>query len=946
MQERNMRLNLKMRLNRKSGAIAAAIAGISFATVARATTFTTPEFEGAQIEPGDAFEDDGGAFLELRGAANQFADFGIMDFNAGALNIPSGQQVTSVNPTMNLTLHIDNFDEPTQNQTLSFFLATDTNQAEVQNGSTLLSWEPNSTFAGGLNSPGQPGSFAAGTQLFSLGSTTYTTGQADATALPVSFTLNTAEQQAIQQEVNTGGTVRLVVATSETDGGFTSFYSFANSATANIPQLSLDLNTGVGSSNTSRLFVNTAGTKTASINVGTMLTDHGAPQFCVLQGGSATTSVTLGNSSTTTGDNLTYTLTNTNASASVTSPGPDPIVPGGTAKATVGFGASNTALEAGNAITGSVTITNNSNVATDATPVTVNINPTLVLQERFVDSLGGSTNSPGSAPNVGKVLVGTTGSVTASITTDNPVNLNDFTNDALTTVTLNPNMTSTPFVVDDFFTKQPVGTITATSPNSSVGTTFDGTESENVSGHVAVTVSGIYGNNTPVTENGVTQNYTPNFTAFGQAAITGDGLAGENDSMDVYLQWQGYQAASVTANTSPSSPLVVTANSTAMATLTNAATNDNIFMTNNNGLRAGAVVTNTGSFDQTWSSGGWTLAGFTDNSAIPGSQSVGDPDSHGLSATVDFNASNQMINGTYGETLIVDLENEQDIQGATANDLAPVVFNLQTAVNDANGTGAGTYTLSGGTLVAGPTHLTGSFTQTGGKSTFTNITGTGQLAISGGSVTLASGGGDSAVSSLSISGGGLLDIANNSMIISYAAGTQSTTDATIRGYLVSGYAGGTLAGASGITSSTAAVTPGFAVGYADGADGVVSGLSSGQIELKYTLYGDANLDGVVSGDDFSILVGNLGKSDAAWDKGDFNYDGVVSGDDFSLLVGNLGKAANGADIAIPAGDLAAIDAFAAANGLLADVPEPASMGILALSGIAILSRRTRRMRPC
>jgi hypothetical protein len=937
-----MQLNWKMRLDRKSAALAAAIAGISFAAVARATTFSTTEFEGAQIENDGAFEDDGGQFLELRGSTNKFADFGILDFNSSALGIPAGQQVTGVNPTMNLTLHVDNFDDPTQNQTLSFFLATDANPAEVQSGSTALAWEPNSTFAGGLNSPGQPGSFAAGTQLFSLGTATYITGQPDATALPVSFNLNTAEQQAIQQQVNTGGAVRLVVTTSETDGGFSSFYGYANSTTADIAKLSLDLNTGVGTSNTSKLYVNTPGTKTASINVGTALGDHGG-QFCVLQGGSAISTVMLGNSNTVTGDTLNYTLSSTNASGSVTSPGPDPIASGGTAQATVGFTKADTALEAGNAITGSVTITNISNVATDPTPVTVNINSTLVLQERFVDTLGGSTNSPSSAPNVGKVLVGTTGSVTASITTDNPVNLSDFTNDALTTVTLNPNQTSAPFVQDDIFTKQPVATLTATSPNGTVGTTFDDTESENVTGHVAVMVSGIYGNNTPVTENGVTQNYTADFANFGQANITGDGLPGENDSMDVYMQWQGYQAASVTGNAFPSSPLVVVPNSTATATLTNAATNDNIFMTNNNGLRAGAVVTNTSSFDQTWSSGGWTLTGFANNSAILGSQSVGDANSHSISATVGFNASSQMINGTYGETIIVDLENEQDIQGATQNDLAPVVFNLQTTVNDANGTGAGTYTLNGGTLVAGATHLTGSFTQSGGRSTFTNITGTGQLAINGGSVTLAFGGGDSSVSSLSISGSGLLDITNNSAIINYAAGTQAATDASIRGYLVSGYAGGTLTGTTGITSSTAAVTPGFAVGYADGADGVVAGLSSGQIELKYTRYGDANLDGVVSGDDFTILVGNLGKSVSRWDQGDFNYDGVVSGDDFTLLVGNLGKAANGADITLPAADLAAIDAFAAANGLtLPSVPEPASMGILALSGIAMLSRRTRR----
>jgi fibronectin-binding autotransporter adhesin len=232
-----------------------------------------------------------------------------------------------------------------------------------------------------------------------------------------------------------------------------------------------------------------------------------------------------------------------------------------------------------------------------------------------------------------------------------------------------------------------------------------------------------------------------------------------------------------------------------------------------------------------------------------------------------------------------------------------------------------------------------------GNSTLGSLTGTGTLSISPASgsnkVTLATNSGQSTEGGLTIANNSTLDITNNHMIITYAAGTQATVDSTIRGYLISGYAGGLWNGATGIESSAAAANSGFAVGYADGADGIVAGLSSGQLELKYTRYGDANLDGVVSGDDFSILVGNLGKSVSGWDKGDFNYDGVVSGDDFSLLVGNLGKAANGADITLPASDLAAIDAFAAANGLMADVPEPASAGLLLAAGLGFMGRRRR-----
>jgi hypothetical protein len=62
-----------------------------------------------------------------------------------------------------------------------------------------------------------------------------------------------------------------------------------------------------------------------------------------------------------------------------------------------------------------------------------------------------------------------------------------------------------------------------------------------------------------------------------------------------------------------------------------------------------------------------------------------------------------------------------------------------------------------------------------------------------------------------------------------------------------------------------------------------------------------------------------------------------------LLVGNLGKAANGSDVTLPAADLVAIDAFAAANNLtLPSVPEPATLSVLAIGAIGVLSRRRRR----
>jgi hypothetical protein len=113
----------------------------------------------------------------------------------------------------------------------------------------------------------------------------------------------------------------------------------------------------------------------------------------------------------------------------------------------------------------------------------------------------------------------------------------------------------------------------------------------------------------------------------------------------------------------------------------------------------------------------------------------------------------------------------------------------------------------------------------------------------------------------------------------------------------------------------------------------------------YTLLGDANLDGVVNAIDFGILAANFNKGVTGWDQGDFNYDNVVSAIDFGELAANFNKGATGTSVGLPAYDDPAILAFAAANGLLADVPEPTSLALLALGTTGILSRRRHPREP-
>jgi beta-glucanase (GH16 family) len=140
---------------------------------------------------------------------------------------------------------------------------------------------------------------------------------------------------------------------------------------------------------------------------------------------------------------------------------------------------------------------------------------------------------------------------------------------------------------------------------------------------------------------------------------------------------------------------------------------------------------------------------------------------------------------------------------------------------------------------------------------------------------------------LQINGNGSLNINSYWVIVNYGGNADPLP--AIEANLATGYSDGAWTG-TGINSTAAAISSGrFAVGAADGADGDVSGVSAGQIEIFYTLYGDANLDGAVNSVDFGDLAANFGKSSKTWDQGDFNYDGTVNSVDFGLLAGNFGK---------------------------------------------------------
>jgi fibronectin-binding autotransporter adhesin len=258
-----------------------------------------------------------------------------------------------------------------------------------------------------------------------------------------------------------------------------------------------------------------------------------------------------------------------------------------------------------------------------------------------------------------------------------------------------------------------------------------------------------------------------------------------------------------------------------------------------------------------------------------------------------------------------------------------------------NKTGSGTLVLSGNNSYKLGTNVSVGTLQVGAADA---IPSTGGITLqSGGVMQFASSIGGVTTSSLSIDSLSDLDITNNHLFINYPSGQDPIS--SIAALINTGYSSGAWNGVGGIISTTAQTNPSYGIGYADSADpNNPAGLPTDTIEIAYTLLGDANLDGKVNGSDFTLMAANFNDSVTnGWDEGDFNYSNNVNGEDFVLLADNFNDFAS--QSAVSASDLAALDSFAAANGISpTSVPEPTCGVAMVVGVVSLLQTRLRSRR--
>ncbi|HEY7116306.1 MAG TPA: autotransporter-associated beta strand repeat-containing protein [Tepidisphaeraceae bacterium] len=276
------------------------------------------------------------------------------------------------------------------------------------------------------------------------------------------------------------------------------------------------------------------------------------------------------------------------------------------------------------------------------------------------------------------------------------------------------------------------------------------------------------------------------------------------------------------------------------------------------------------------------------------------------------------------------------VTNSTGNDIpiGALGGSSPTAVLGGGSAGSPRYTigaLNTNTTFAGQVTGNASITKTGtGTLTLTGAnTYTGPTTVTGGTLVLGTTAQEPIFGGATVTTPAYADVRGGKIAFKYE-GDASALVATVLGTLDAGYDQTPQFSDGPIRSTTLAA--GRVLGWRDNA-------AASQVEVAYTLSGDANLDYVVDFNDLVALAQSYNVADGSrvWAQGDFTYDGNVDFNDLVALAQNYNstlpaQAIPGASAAFQA-DLAA--AFAS-------VPEPTGLSALALLGYLLARRRRER----
>ncbi|MBA2708806.1 MAG: hypothetical protein H0U59_13460 [Gemmatimonadaceae bacterium] len=133
-----------------------------------------------------------------------------------------------------------------------------------------------------------------------------------------------------------------------------------------------------------------------------------------------------------------------------------------------------------------------------------------------------------------------------------------------------------------------------------------------------------------------------------------------------------------------------------------------------------------------------------------------------------------------------------------------------------------------------------------------------------------------------------LNLNDNDLIVEY--GTNPSAYGDVRALVLGGFGGTT--GINSGTSNGTQILALFDNALLGATEWLGEPVGVNSVIGKYTYMGDVNLDGQVTGDDYTVIDSNLDTTPVVgmeWLSGDSNLDGSVTGDDYTVIDSNLGS---------------------------------------------------------